>query len=116
MQVTPKTALIISNRNDPNKEIVEELLDPRKNLSVGIQVLSQNLKEFKGSIVPAIAAYNADINKVRQWVGRNGRMRQDEFIENIPFAETRLYVKKVLANFEAYKKIYAPKDLAAKGQ
>jgi soluble lytic murein transglycosylase len=92
------------------------LLDPRKNLSVGIQVLSQNLKEFKGSIVPAIAAYNADINKVRQWVGRNGRMRQDEFIENIPFAETRLYVKKVLANFEAYKKIYVPKDLAAKRQ
>jgi soluble lytic murein transglycosylase len=43
-------------------------------------------------------------------------MRQDEFIENIPFAETRLYVKKVLANFEAYKRIYAPKDLAAKGQ
>ena len=116
MQVTPKTALIISNRNDPNKEVVEELLDPRKNLSVGIQVLSQNLKEFKGSIVPAIAAYNADINKVRQWVGRNGRMRQDEFIENIPFAETRLYVKKVLANFEAYKKIYVPKDLAAKRQ
>ncbi|MFH0959057.1 MAG: lytic transglycosylase domain-containing protein, partial [Pseudomonadota bacterium] len=114
MQVTPRTALIISNRNDPTTEVVEELLDPRKNLSVGIQVLSQNLKEFKGSIVPAIAAYNADINKVRQWVGRNGRMRQDEFIENIPYAETRLYVKRVLANFEAYKKIYAQKDLAAR--
>lgn len=116
MQVTPRTALIITNRSDTGKEVVEELLDPRKNLSVGIQVLAQNLKEFKGAIIPAIAAYNADINKVRQWVGRNGRMRQDEFIENIPYSETRLYVKKVLANFEAYKKIYSPKDIAAKGQ
>jgi soluble lytic murein transglycosylase len=79
---------------------------------VGIQVLADNLRQFKGNVVPAIAAYNADINKVRQWIVRNGRMKQDEFIENIPYSETRLYVKKVLTNLAAYSKIYARKDLA----
>lgn len=113
MQVTPRTALVITKKNDDsNDAIVQELMDPKKNLSVGIQVLAQNIRQFKGNIVPAVAAYNADINKVRQWIVRNGRMRQDEFIENIPFAETRLYVKKVLANFAAYSKLYARKDLA----
>ena len=113
MQVTPRTATVVTNKGgSPNAQVVQELLDPRKNLSVGIQVLAQNLRQFKGNVVPAIAAYNADINKVRQWIGRNGRMRQDEFIENIPYSETRLYVKKVLTNLAAYSSIYARKDLA----
>lgn len=113
MQVTPRTASAVTKRTaSPNTQVVQELLDPKKNLSVGIQVLADNLRQFKGNVVPAIAAYNADINKVRQWIVRNGRMKQDEFIENIPYSETRLYVKKVLTNLAAYSKIYARKDLA----
>jgi soluble lytic murein transglycosylase len=113
MQVTPRTALVVSKQSDcSNHQIVQDLLDPRKNLALGILILSQNMKQFKGNIIPAIAAYNADINKVKQWVGRNGRMRQDEFIENIPYSETRLYVKKVLANLSGYSKIYSRQDLA----
>ncbi|MGC8660457.1 MAG: lytic transglycosylase domain-containing protein, partial [Desulfomonilaceae bacterium] len=113
MQVTPKTALVISHTSgNPGTAVIQELLDPKKNLSVGIQILARNLREFKGNVVPAIAAYNADIKKVRQWFNRNGHMRQDEFIENIPYSETRLYVKKVLTNLDAYSKIYARKDLA----
>ena len=113
MQVTPRTASAVTNRTaSPNTQVVQELLDPKKNLSVGIKVLAENLRQFKGNVVPAIAAYNADINKVRQWIIRNGRMKQDEFIENIPYSETRLYVKKVLTNLAAYSKIYARKDLA----
>jgi peptidoglycan lytic transglycosylase len=113
MQVTPRTALVVSNQSDcSSHQIVQDLLDARKNLALGILILAQNVKQFKGNIIPAIAAYNADINKVKQWVGRNGRMRQDEFIENIPYSETRLYVKKVLANLAAYSKIYSRQDLA----
>ncbi|MCL5124769.1 MAG: tetratricopeptide repeat protein [Deltaproteobacteria bacterium] len=113
MQVTPKTALVINNTGgNPGTAVIQELLDPKKNLAVGIQILARNLREFKGNVVPAVAAYNADIKKVRQWFNRNGRMKQDEFIENIPYSETRLYVKKVLTNLEAYSKIYARKDLA----
>ncbi len=113
MQVTPRTALVVSNQSDcSSHQIVQDLLDARKNLALGILILAQNMKQFKGNIIPAIAAYNADINKVKQWVGRNGRMRQDEFIENIPYSETRLYVKKVLANLAAYSKIYSRQDLA----
>ena len=40
------------------------------------------------------------------------KMKQDEFIENIPYLETRLYVKKVLAGYRAYGRLHAKKDLA----
>jgi soluble lytic murein transglycosylase len=49
---------------------------------------------------------------VRQWMRRNGNLKQDEFIESIPYVETRIYVKKVLANYNAYTRLYQKKDLA----
>jgi len=88
------------------------MLDPKRNLQLGIQVLAKNLRSFNGKIVPSIASYNADIAKVRQWMRRNGNLKQDEFIESIPFAETRMYVKKVLANYHAYNRLYQKKELA----
>jgi soluble lytic murein transglycosylase len=75
-------------------------------------MLAKNLQSFNGKIVPSIAAYNADIAKVRQWVRRNNNLKQDEFIESIPYLETRTYVKKVLANYHAYTRLHRKKDLA----
>lgn len=113
MQVTPATALKLpGSRPKTNSSLISELLEPKRNISTGVEILALNLKSFQGNLVSAIAAYNADPMKVRDWLKRNGKMKQDEFIENIPFLETRLYVKKVLANLAVYRKIHARRDMA----
>jgi soluble lytic murein transglycosylase len=63
-------------------------------------------------LVPAVASYNADVKKVREWLRANDKMKQDEFIDNIPYLETRMYVKKVLAGYRAYSRLHMKKDLA----
>ena len=113
MQVTPDTARKLPYfKSRSNSSLIGDLLEPRRNISTGIEILANNLRSFDGNIVLAIASYNADPRKVKDWVKRNGKLKQDEFIENIPFLETRLYVKKVLANLAYYKRIHARKDMA----
>jgi soluble lytic murein transglycosylase len=112
MQITPAAAGVVRKGGVIAPTAIEKILDPEYNLSIGIRILSKNLAGFKGKIVPAVAAYNADIGKVRTWVRRNGKMDWDEFIENIPFLETRIYVKKVLAGYQAYSMLHRKTDLA----
>ncbi len=111
MQVTPEAAGITRKTGKIPTRAIEELLDPKQNLAHGIRILAKNFATFKGKLVPAIASYNADIRKVREWLKKNERMKQDEFIESIPYLETRLYVKKVLAGFRAYSFLHRKKDL-----
>ncbi len=113
MQVTPDTARKLNSfKQRGNALLIADLLDPRLNISTGVEILAQNIKMFGGNLVATIAAYNADPKKVRDWIKRNGKMKQDEFIENIPFLETRLYVKKVLSNLATYKRIHTRSDMA----
>jgi peptidoglycan lytic transglycosylase len=112
MQVTPGAAGIVRKGGKIPSKAVEEVLDPKHNLTLGIKILAKNLSFFHGKLVPAIASYNADIKKVREWLQKYEKMKQDEFIENIPYLETRLYVKKVLAGYRAYGRLHANKDLA----
>jgi soluble lytic murein transglycosylase len=112
MQVTPGAAGFAAKKGKLPARAVAEILDPQRNLEFGVRVLAKNLSSFQGKLVPAVASYNADIRKVRIWVKRNGKMSQDEFIEHIPFRETRLYVKKVLAGYRAYAQLHKKNDLA----
>ncbi len=111
MQITP-AAVGPTRASKVSPDNITELLDPEKNISLGVQLLSKNLNSFHGNMVPAIAAYNADIKKVRDWVHRNGKLQQDEFVELIPFQETRNYVKHVLAGYAAYKTVHKRRELA----
>ena len=81
-----------------------DLLDAKNNLHVGTYYLSNLLKEF-GSYPYAIAAYNAGEDIVKKWIHRGGYKSADEFIEDIPYEETRNYVKRVLTSFFEYKRI-----------
>lgn len=111
MQVTPGAAGVAGRRGRIPARAIAKLLDPEKNVAYGVRILSKNLKSFRGDIVPAVASYNADIRKVRGWVKKNGAMKQDVFIENIPYLETRLYVKKVLAGYQAYTMLHRKREL-----
>ncbi len=112
MQVTPEAAGYLRTGGKLPARVIAEILEPKQNLAHGIRILAKNLAGFNGKLIPAVASYNADMRKVREWIRRNGKLKDDEFVENIPFLETGLYVKKVLAGYQAYSTLYRKKDLA----
>ncbi len=81
-----------------------ELQEPRKNIILGTHYLSQLINEFK-DIPLAIAAYNAGEHTLKNWLSRFNKNDIIEFIENIPYRETRKYVKRVLKSYWQYKAI-----------
>ncbi len=106
MQLIPPTAKEVARRlgqGIPGKEILKK---PIVNVQLGIEYLSHLLVSFNQNMVYALAAYNAGPTKVRQWVALRSKMPPLEFIESIPYTETRNYVKKILRNYAIYLTLY----------
>jgi soluble lytic murein transglycosylase len=106
MQVLPATANQIVQRVKVNAYSDTLLFDPETNLRLGSWYLSSLLEEFKGKEIGALAAYNAGPHVVREWLAKNPTTAEDEFVENIPYAETRNYVIRVLGSTEVYRILY----------
>jgi soluble lytic murein transglycosylase len=84
----------------------DELLDdPRANLELGTAFLAGLLREF-GDPRLALAAYNAGPSRLRQWWQARRSSDVEAFVEEIPYDETRLYVKRVILSWEEYRRIY----------
>lgn len=104
MQLMPGTAdhtvkMFPSISNYTNSS---QLLDPTMNIQIGMQYLDYVYRQFDNNRIYASAAYNAGPGRVRKWQAvSNGKLSAIGFIETIPFAETRNYVKNVLA-YDAY--------------
>lgn len=84
--------------------------DPVYNVTLGSHYLAGLLRRFSGNPVLALAAYNAGPGRADQWIGRNGDPRNPnvdaiDWIERIPFAETRNYVQRVLEGAQVYRHI-----------
>ncbi len=103
MQVMPNVSGLADASRKASPSVIEKLLDPRQNLTIGARILKKNLTTFGGNVVLAVASYNADIRKVKSWMKSNGGLAPDEFVEMIPYQETRLYVKRVLAGMRTYR-------------
>jgi soluble lytic murein transglycosylase len=88
----------------------EWLTLPDLNLHLGASHFAALLRRFEGRVEVAVAAYNAGAAPVRRWLARPGAEDPDQFIEQIPFQETRGYVRAVLRNRELYRALYAPAD------
>ena len=82
-----------------------QLLDPAMNIRLGTRYLRQMLDRFGGVQEYALAAYNAGDNRVADWQAAGPYSGIDEFVESIPFTETREYVEAILRNEETYKAI-----------
>ena len=104
MQLMPATAREVSGKGWSFN--VADLTRPEFNISCGTRHLKDLLKQHDNSLVLAVAAYNAGSAPVNRWRKKFGALREDEFIENIPYGETREYVKKVLAGAELYHRLY----------
>ncbi len=83
-----------------------ELLNPAVNIELGTANLKQVLDRFGGQAEYALAAYNAGDVPVRQWMSSNDYKDIPEFVESIPYSETREYVQAILRNREMYLALY----------
>ena len=97
MQLMPATARLMAPTGD--------LEDPGFNIELGTRFLAGLMREFNDPRL-ALAAYNAGPNRVRQWLNTWRSDDIEAFVEQIPFDETRLYVKKVVLSWDEYRRIY----------
>jgi soluble lytic murein transglycosylase len=105
MQIMPATAKSLAKGKSRGISSFQ-LTSPDLNIRLGLRHLKNLLVRFNGNLVLAVAAYNSGATPVDRWLKRSSVSRNDEFIENIPYTETREYVKKVLTNIEIYNSIY----------
>ncbi len=109
MQLLPKTAkLTAKNLGIPYHKA--ELFNPSYNITLGSQYLGELIGRFDGNYILAIAGYNAGPTRSKQWIKRFGtpgnNLRQTiNWIETIPFKETRNYVQRVLENLQVYRQL-----------
>lgn len=102
MQIMPATAESIS-KGDSARLTVPDL-----NIRLGARHLKDLMDLYDGNLTLVIAAYNAGSGNVKRWQKGLGSLPKDEFIESIPFKETREYVKKVVTAMELYHRLYRP--------
>ncbi|MCP4355315.1 MAG: lytic transglycosylase domain-containing protein [Proteobacteria bacterium] len=103
MQIMPGTAKHIRNQQGKRALPKSYVYNPVINVKLGQFYLGYLLEEFNGNLIYSIAAYNAGLGNVKKWVKKNKVDNPVEFIESIPFHETRGYVKKVMANYWVYR-------------
>ncbi len=108
MQLIPSTAQITARKEKLRYDRSGLLDDPFYNMIIGSAHLSHLIDRFDGSLVMTFAAYNAGASRVDQWVERYGDPRGAgvdpvDWIEQIPFSETRNYVQRLMENTQVYR-------------
>jgi soluble lytic murein transglycosylase len=83
------------------------LTQPETNVRMGTKYFKDMRERFGGDFY-ALAGYNAGPHRVVQWRAEAPGLPPDEFIDNIPFAETQNYVKRILGTAEDYRRLYGP--------
>ena len=115
MQIMPATARETARHIGLSGFTADQINDRDTNITIGTAYLKRALDDFGGSMALAAAAYNAGPGRPRSW--RNGPVLETAiWAENVPFAETRDYVKKVLANATSYAALMTgqPQSLKAR--
>lgn len=105
MQVMPGTASIVAQRLGFPAVGRDDLFDQETNIRIGVYYVEQLLQQFSGNATYAIASYNAGPIAVEGWITLHRGRSQDEFIELIPYQETRQYVKRVLRSYREYVRL-----------
>jgi len=105
MQVMPATANNVARKVGLPAVEREDLFDRETNIRIGVRYVEQLLDQFSGNLVYAIASYNAGPIAVGRWVNQFRGQSEDEFVELIPYQETRYYVKRVLRSYREYVRL-----------
>jgi soluble lytic murein transglycosylase len=105
MQLLPATGRTMAREEGLAHFETFQLLDPETNIRLGCRYLRQMLDKFGGVQEYALAAYNAGDYRVADWQAAGPYSGIDEFVESIPFTQTREYVEAILRNEETYRAI-----------
>jgi soluble lytic murein transglycosylase-like protein len=106
MQLIPSTAARVAKQIGMPAPAHEKLFEPDISLTLGAHYLKSLLDRYSNNWHKAIAAYNAGENAVDRWEKEITTDDMEEFVERIPYLETRQYVKLVLRNHRIYKRLY----------
>ncbi len=105
MQLMDETAREVAQNAIMEYEKGKTLYNPEQNIALGITYFKDLQDYFKNDGL-ALAAYNAGIGNVRKWI-KQGSIKEDgSDLENIPYKETNMYVRKILKDYKIYKKLY----------
>jgi len=108
MQVTPDAAKYVCKRHGCSYDLNRLKTDPVYNAALGAAELGGLIEDYRGSYIMTFAAYNAGRGSVRKWVERYGDPRDPkvdavDWVEQIPFSETRNYVQRIMENLQVYR-------------
>jgi soluble lytic murein transglycosylase len=107
MQLMPQTAQFLARRSGGISFHTSDLAKPRVNIAYGTYLLRYLIDHYGGNVRLALAAYNAGITNVDRWAAQARARGHTLTIGQIPYAETRLYVEKVLGAQKDYRRVYA---------
>jgi soluble lytic murein transglycosylase len=105
MQLLPSVGKSMAKAEGMKHFQASELLDPNVNIQLGCRYLKETMDRFGGQPEYVFAAYNAGDARVDDWRSAAGELSLDEFVESIPFTETRDYVQAILRNEDIYRSI-----------
>ena len=108
MQVTPDAARYVCNRHGATYDLARLKNDSVYNATLGAAELGGLLEDYRGSYIMTFAAYNAGRGSVKKWIDRYGDPRDPkvdavDWVELIPFSETRNYVQRIMENLQVYR-------------
>jgi len=106
MQLLPKTGKGTARQVGLHNYKTDSLLDPTINIELGTKYFREMVDHFGGQVEYALAAYNAGSSRVEDWRSSGNYRDIEEFVESIPFTETREYVQAIVRNAEVYKRVY----------
>jgi soluble lytic murein transglycosylase len=115
MQIMPATAKLIAKQHDI-KYNPAQLMNPQVNVTLGAAHLGDLVADHDGSYVLTLVSYNDGPRRSREWIAeygdfRSGQVDPIDWVESIPFQETRQYVQKVMQNLHVYRSRLAPKTV-----
>ena len=108
MQVTPDAGKYVCKKYGANFDLGRLKNDPVYNAALGAAELGGLLEDYRGSYIMTFAAYNAGRGSVKKWIDRYGDPRDPkvdavDWVEQIPFSETRNYVQRIMENLQVYR-------------
>ena len=106
MQLLPKTGKLVAKEVKLKRYNASQLYTPAVNLQLGTRYFRGMVDKFGGSFEYALAAYNAGSDRVDDWLAQGKYRDPQEFVESIPFTETREYVQAIMRNASVYKQLY----------
>ncbi|MGA7216718.1 MAG: transglycosylase SLT domain-containing protein [Candidatus Sulfotelmatobacter sp.] len=106
MQLLPKTGKLVAKEVKLRRFNASQLYTPAVNMELGTRYFRGMVDKFGGRFEYALAAYNAGSDRVDEWLAQGKYRDPEEFVESIPFTETREYVQAILRNASVYKQLY----------